>query len=104
MKFPDAELLVFAKAPDPGAVKTRLIPALGERRAAGIHAALVRRALGVAVEARLAPVSLWCSPSAAHPFFEECRKRYGVALHAQEGEDLGRRMAHALEGTLEHRR
>ena len=32
-RFPDARILIFAKAPQPGRVKTRLIPVLGEQGA-----------------------------------------------------------------------
>jgi len=38
-------IIVFAKAPVPGAAKTRLVPALGEWGAARLHARLVRHAV-----------------------------------------------------------
>ena len=41
----NAVLIVFAKAPVPGEVKTRLTPALDAETAALLHAALVERAL-----------------------------------------------------------
>lgn len=99
MKLRDSELLVFAKAPVPGLVKTRLVSALGEQQAVELHAALVRWALRVAIAAQLVPVSLWCSPSRNHPFFKECAKRYGIALRTQKGNELGQRMANALQQT-----
>ena len=98
--FPGARLLVFAKAPVPGQVKTRLITALGEAEAARLHERLVCRTLEVAVGGQFAPVSLWCSPTPDHPFFQNCRLRYGVTLCCQQGNDLGERMAHAFEETL----
>jgi rSAM/selenodomain-associated transferase 1 len=98
--FPEARLLVFAKAPVPGQVKTRLIPVLGETEAARLHERLVRQTLDVATWAQLAPISLWCSPTPDHPFFQDCCQTYGVRLHLQEGNDLGGRMAHAFEETL----
>jgi rSAM/selenodomain-associated transferase 1 len=98
--FPKARLLVFAKAPVPGQVKTRLIPALGEAEAARFHERLVRQTIDLATRTRFAPVSLWCSPTLAHPFFQDCLCRYGVTLLRQEGNDLGQRMAHAFEETL----
>ena len=88
---------VFAKAPVPGAVKTRLAAVLSPDDAAALHEALVERALATAVAANLGPVQLWCAPDAAHPFFTRCGRRFGASLHAQAGADLGARMSHAFE-------
>ncbi|HXZ49272.1 MAG TPA: TIGR04282 family arsenosugar biosynthesis glycosyltransferase [Usitatibacter sp.] len=88
---------MFAKAPVAGGVKTRLAAVLGPSAAASLHAGLVRHALATAVQARVGPVSLWCSPDASHPFFERCRDEFGVALEAQRGADLGERMLRAFE-------
>ena len=88
---------IFAKAPVAGEVKTRLIPLLGAEGAARLHAALVRRALATAVQARIGAVELWCAPDASHPFFAQCAAEFGASLHRQEGADLGARMAHAFE-------
>ena len=88
---------VFAKAPEPGTVKTRLAGVLGPDAAAELHATLVRRALSTARAARAGPVELWCAPDARHAFFMQCASEYGVALHAQHGSDLGARMSFAFE-------
>ena len=42
-------LLVFAKAPEPGESKTRLIPALGANKAAAAHEMLALRTLDATV-------------------------------------------------------
>ena len=42
------KIIVFARAPRAGRVKTRLIPLLGEQGAARLHARLLRRALATA--------------------------------------------------------
>lgn len=91
-------IAVFAKAPQAGAVKTRLVPKLGAEGAARLHAALVTHSLSTAVSAQPASLQLWCSPDAAHPFFAECSARFGCELRVQQGADLGARMAHAFEG------
>jgi rSAM/selenodomain-associated transferase 1 len=91
---------VFAKAPVPGEVKTRLAPLLGEEAAAELHAILVRRALATACNSGLGPVSLWCAPDPGHPFFAACAGEFGVTLHGQRGSDLGERMARAFEALL----
>jgi uncharacterized protein len=92
-------ILVFARAPVPGKVKTRLIPALGEAGAAALHRRLVLHCLRTAGESRLGPVELWCAPGADDPFFREC-ERFGASLHVQKGDDLGARMHDAFESAL----
>lgn len=92
-----ARVAVFAKAPVPGAVKTRLVALLGADGAAGLHAGLVRHALTVATSAAVGPVELWCAPDERHAFFARCADEFGLALHAQRGADLGARMAAAFE-------
>ena len=43
MRFPRARILIFAKAPQPGRVKTRLIPRLGADGACRLYAGLLER-------------------------------------------------------------
>ena len=93
-------IVVFAKAPEPGKVKTRLIPALGEAGAAALHRRLVMHSLRAAQEADLGPVELWCAPDTRHAFFAECERGFGVSLHSQCEGDLGARMRRALEEVL----
>lgn len=96
----DTRLIVFAKAPQPGAVKTRLIPLLGEAGAAALQARLVERTLTTACAAGVGPVELCCAPRAEDPFFEYCGGRYAVSLAAQADGDLGARMRHAFARVL----
>jgi rSAM/selenodomain-associated transferase 1 len=98
MTDPGCALLVFARAPVPGRVKTRLIPAVGGEEAARIHMELVRRTLRTATA--LMPVELCCAPDAGHPFFEDCARDFGVTLRGQSGADLGERMQHAIDEAL----
>ncbi len=98
--FPACRLLIFAKAPIPGRVKTRLAGRLGPRGAAALYEKLLRRTLAIADAARLCPIELWCAPDARHGFFIACRRDYGLRLRRQCGDDLGRRMNHALSQTL----
>jgi rSAM/selenodomain-associated transferase 1 len=94
---PRARVAVFAKAPVPGAVKTRLAPVLGPDGAAALHAGLVRHALSTATLAALGPVELWCSPDESHPFFARCAAQFALTLHRQRGDDLGERMLAAFD-------
>lgn len=90
-------MAVFAKAPVPGQVKTRLAGVLGEDAAAGLHAGLVRHALATAVAAGLGEVELWCAPDERHDFFTRCALDFRVRLRAQRGADLGARMRAAFD-------
>jgi glycosyltransferase A (GT-A) superfamily protein (DUF2064 family) len=101
MKSKDLHIIVFAKAPIPGQVKTRLIPMMGPEAAAVLHEKLVIRALTTAVKANLGQIELWCSPSCKHPFFIRCSRELQVKLYKQSVGDLGKRMGDALKKTLE---
>ena len=97
---PEALAIVFARAPQPGRVKTRLAPLLGARGAAALHARLVARTMRVARAACLGEVELHCTPSTAHPFF----RRFAERKRLQRGTDLGERMYRALRrGLRTHR-
>jgi len=100
LRFPQARLLVFAKSPRPGRVKTRLVPALGRRGAAALYRRMVRTTLERFSTAALCPLELWCAPQPSHGFFHACRRDYGVSLHRQQGRDLGERMHRALAASL----
>lgn len=101
MKFPHARIQVFAKSPEPGRTKTRLIPLLGEAGAAAFHARQVHERLERLTSTGLCAVELWCSPSSSTAFFRDCLERYDVKLHDQSPGDLGRRMHHALSSALD---
>ena len=97
---PDATLVVFAKAPQPGRVKTRLVPLLGEQGAARLQARFVERTVAIAVRAGFARIELHCSPSVRHPLFQRLARRHSISLHMQRGADLGARMQRACEVAL----
>jgi len=83
-----------------GAVKTRLIPALGAAGAAALHARLLERTLETASTAAVAPVELWCAPDTDDDAFVMAAKRWSVTLHAQSPGDVGIRMFAALGEAL----
>ncbi|MEO8752243.1 MAG: TIGR04282 family arsenosugar biosynthesis glycosyltransferase [Casimicrobiaceae bacterium] len=89
-------IAVFAKAPEPGIAKTRLIPALGALGAARLHRRLTRRAVLTAQQAHLGSVTVWCAPSPRHRFFRALQNAGGVDCRAQLAGDLGQRMLHAF--------
>lgn len=95
-----AQIAVFAKAPVPGAVKTRLIPLLGAEGAAAAQRRMTWQTLETACAVPDAQVSLWCAGDIDHPFLQECAARFGVRLEAQCDGDLGARMADCLQAML----
>ena len=100
MLFPDARILIFAKAPEPGRVKTRLIPALGQQAAADLQARLLADTVDRLAATGLASVELWCSPDPDCDPFPELADRYGLRLYQQRGEGLGARMLYAAADAL----
>ena len=88
-------IVIFAKAPQPGSVKTRLIPSLGAEGAASLARLLLAHALQQALAADVGKVELCMSPAPIDPDW------YGVAIpsavqRTAQGEgDLGARMAFA---------
>ena len=82
-------IIVFAKAPVPGEAKTRLVPRLGEWRAARLQARLTLHALRTA---QLADASVELHGTRRHSFF----RNLGVPFRVQHGEELGERMYHAF--------
>ena len=101
MRFPNARILVFAKAPVPGQCKTRLIPALGAEGAARLAETLLCQTLERVTSAGLAPVELCCAPETTHPLFLRLSERLQLRLQAQRGPDLGARLRAAAESALE---
>ena len=93
-------VIVFAKAPVPGLVKTRLVPALGQAGAARLALRMLHETLAHAVQAGMGPIELCCAPDAAHPALIEAAARAGALLTEQGDGDLGQRMQRALARRL----
>lgn len=94
-------LLVFARTPAPGQVKTRLIPALGAEQACALYVRLVERTLQLCRNSGFADIQLWLSePPGDNPHCRRWLRRWPCALRLQQGADLGARMEHALETVL----
>ena len=92
-----AALVIFAKAPIPGEVKTRLCPPLTTDEAATLHGSFVldmleRTKLAVAKLQLPFDRYLACAPSSELVFFKIMEERQGVRLLDQVGEDMGQRM------------
>jgi rSAM/selenodomain-associated transferase 1 len=92
---------VFAKAPVPGQVKTRLLPRLGAHGAAALQARLLEYAISKAADAGIGRLELWCAPDTHHPFLRECARRFDADLKAQGLGNVGQRMRNALAAASE---
>jgi hypothetical protein len=94
-----AALAVFLKAPRPGAVKTRLVPALGAEAAAGLYRALAEHAVR-ATRPRAAEYErrLYFGPAEARAEMEAWLP--GETWVPQTGADLGARMSSAFDEEL----
>jgi rSAM/selenodomain-associated transferase 1 len=94
--------VIFAKAPIPGEVKTRLCPPLTPDEAATLHGSFVldmlERSKTAVVKLKL-PLDryLACMPSSTLVFFKIMEERQGVKLVDQVGDDLGTRMQHTFK-------
>ncbi len=96
----DNAVLIFAKAPLPGAVKTRLIPRLGSEGAAQLYTGLLKREVGWIAEQTPYAIELWTTPVLDHPVFLELAERHRLKRFPQSGTDLGMRMECAAREAL----
>lgn len=96
----DSKLIIFAKAPVPGKVKTRLQPAVSPNDAAKLQAFFIQQTLELVSSLHGVDVELWCTPDDSHPVFQQCARDFSITLKQQQGKDLGERMASALQETL----
>lgn len=97
-------LLVFAKAPVAGAVKTRLAATAGAGRALAVYRTLLDATLDCAVAARadgvVGSVELWIAPEGDPAALDAPVARHALERRVQHGGDLGARMAHAIADAL----
>jgi uncharacterized protein len=91
-----ARILIFAKAPVPGKVKTRLIPALGAEGAARLAAEMLHRTAREALESAIGAVELCADPASDD---EAWKGRIPLDLipSSQGSGELGERLARAAQ-------
>jgi len=89
-------IAILAKAPVAGAVKSRLIPALGADGAAELAARMLDHAVGVACRAAIGPVVLWAAPDPTDRQFHSLQRKHAITLARQPDGDLGARMHAAI--------
>ncbi len=94
-------IIIFAKAPQPGRVKTRLIPALGAEGAAALARQMLDHTSAVAIESGLGPVELCMDPPPGDQAWLGVGLPPSLCLSAQSDGDLGARMADAVTRRLD---
>lgn len=94
-------IIIFAKAPQPGLAKTRLIPALGAVGAAQLAQRMLDTTLVSALAASLGPVELCLTPAPSDPSWQGVVWPPAVQLSGQGEGDLGQRLALAASSGLQ---
>ena len=95
---------VFAKAPLPGEVKTRLIPVLGRAGATELYCRLLQHTLLTAAMARVGSVELWTTARGDRELPLDSACRLGISRLLQPEGDLGMRMSAAMTHGLSRAR
>ena len=90
-------LVVFAKVPQPGVAKTRLIPALGAQGAADLALRMLQHTLQQALAANAGPVELCTSPGPGDVAWVGVELPDALLWTDQGEGDLGQRMDRAVE-------
>ena len=93
-------IVVFAKAPLAGFVKTRLIPALGAQGAAALARRMLSHTLAQALAAGAQAVELCMSPAPSDAAWKSVERPQAVESSAQGEGDLGERMNRAMNRAL----
>lgn len=93
-------LIIFAKAPIPGEVKTRLQTHLSPEECATLYESFVIDTVRLAKKINKADTFLYCSPGIEHPFLQKVSQDFDIRLAAQVGKDLGERMDNAINDGL----
>lgn len=89
-------LVLFAKSPVPGKVKTRLQPELNADQAAQVAAQLIEQSVYLAVKAWPGPVWLYTWPNTDHELFRTLSENTRIRLGIQSTGDLGKKMTSAI--------
>ena len=97
------QVCLFAKAPVPGAVKTRMQPELGAHACAALASTMLRQLAAMLSQHWPGPRAILAAPDLSHPVFGDLAVEFGFSLSEQLGADLGQRMGNALEqGIRQH--
>lgn len=90
-------IAIFAKAPVPGMVKTRLIPALGAQGAAALARRMLAHIVAQALAAKVGPVELCASPDRKEAIWQSLRLPTTITWSDQGEGNLGIRLMRATQ-------
>lgn len=111
--MPDAparrgRLIVFAKYPRPGRVKTRLVPPLTVEEAAGLYTAMLCDSMAsYTALPEIEPILFVADPADVEPIRGLLREHKAISwsdplrVYPQEGDDLGERLRNAFDLTFD---
>lgn len=99
---PESEIIVFARAPVLGTVKTRLQPFLTAEQALALHVAMLRHRTAQLDRDQLAPWTLYVDGNLDNEsIISVCNKK---DIYQQKGPDLGVKMFQACKEAIEQRK
>jgi rSAM/selenodomain-associated transferase 1 len=94
-------IVVFAKAPQPGSAKTRLILALGADQSARLAEQLLQHTIANALAAEVGAVELCVTPALTDPAWRTLTLPTQLEFSEQGEGDLGERLARAAQRRIE---
>lgn len=95
-----AELVIMARQPVAGKVKTRLAASIGDQLAALVAEALMRQTLSAVKQYWHGKIVLSVTPDCHHELIQELCETHQLYCHKQCEGDLGQRMYHELDGAI----
>ncbi|MFK7732001.1 MAG: TIGR04282 family arsenosugar biosynthesis glycosyltransferase [Pseudomonadales bacterium] len=97
-------ILIFARAPRLGRVKTRLNKALPPDKVLDLHKRLLKHALANVMKVSGVQVELWVDENPSDLFFEQLQTEFPeISIYLQAPGDLGAKMLHALSQSVDER-
>lgn len=97
-KYPNSCIIVFAREPRLGEVKTRLANVIGRQKSLALYEAMLHRLGTLLQRCNLAKWDLWVTSNSSHKsFISICNLK---DIYIQNGVDLGQKMSNAIINTL----
>jgi len=93
-------IIIFAKAPQAGFAKTRLIPALGADGAAALAKRMLLHTLHEAIKSKIDSVELCITPALDASAWQSFALPLGIVTSGQGEGDLGARLSRAAQRAL----
>lgn len=93
----DITVLIFAKYPEPGAVKTRMVPPLTMEQAATLHRLSLQTVCEIVLDRARLDARLVVTPDDTVALFERVVERSDLAFWPQGEGDLGKRLDRAAD-------